>query len=270
MKPAPDLSLLLTRARELKDITQTELAQKTGIDRKRLSDFECHRGVPNREEVKALGRVLGLPLRRLSLASESIGPGCARTRIEFKPRHRNALIRRDRPSETRFWAAKNEWPELVERLEKRLYAREDAPAVRVYLRDARFDSKLEYLAHLLMLDAGAVPDRLAPQIAGFRTLPVVDPDNGTLTGHMNYPALTLAGSVLFPQPTLATQAGRRRVDLLWGESRRRWRVIEIDGAGHDSTFDYIRDEALKIPVLRFAQAEICSGSFLRALRSEAA
>ncbi len=270
MRPAPDLPTILADARTARAWKQRELADVTGIARKRISDFERERSVPVGEELRTLARVLKLSFARLQLASASLGSGCFQTRRNFRMRNANVVIKREWPSEKRYWAAKKAWPDLVESLERRLYARKDARECRVYLREARFDSKLEYLAHLFILDAGAVPDRAAPQLMGFRTLPVVDDHDGRMTGHLRYPALTLAGAVLLPQVTVLTRIGPRRVDLLCGETRGRWRVLEIDGAGHDATEDEDRDKALKIPVRRFEKARITSGRFLTELTAKKA
>ena len=265
MKPAPHLSKLLKNARKELCLSQTDLSRACGIAPKRISDFECGRLRPKSGEIEPLSRTLQIPQTQLKLATASL------VNQEMKKIKRRfweeteAVIRRDRASVKRYWAARNEYSELTRKLEKRLQKRPDAKAIRVYLREARFDSRLEYLAHLILLDRGAVTDRVSPQRVGIRHLPVVDPKTKLISGHQTYPALGLNGELFIPQLSLLTRIGVVTLDLAWGQRvnhQTLWSDIEIDGAGHSKYRDPERKQAVRMPVLRYTESEIVGGHFL--------
>ncbi len=263
MKPAPRLAELLTDARKKYNLTQLELARRSGLNNKRISGFERQRHVPGPQEIEALARHLRIPKATLRLAITESKPGCPRLKQKFRQHSRWVEVRKDRPSEKRYWKARKAWPGLVERLERKLMARADSDALRVYLRDACFGSKLEYVAHLLILEAGATTDRFSPQLSGFGELPVIDPLTRVTTGHQKYPAMGFRGMLLIPQVTLLTPTeGPLTVDLLWGIKPNLWKIIEFDGTGHDWERDDHRDRALQLPVFHFSTSEVISESFL--------
>ena len=147
--------------------------------------------------------------------------------------------------------------------------REDFDWIRVYLRETSFDSGLEFVFSLILLDAGAKPGWLSPQHAGFRRHPIVNPLNRTLEGHLSRPALGWNDVLLFPQVSMRTRQLTVTLDALLGvrtNARVRWWDLEIDGAGHDSTSDQHREIALDLPTLRFPEHEVINSSFLGKIR----
>lgn len=265
MKPAPLLSDLLVDQRKKLDLTQGDLASRLGIKRRRVSGFECRTRTPKPEELEALRRHLRISDSELRWAVADI-PCDPELRQKFRHASRRLLVKQDRVSSKRYWHARQKWPRLVSEMERTLGKRQDADALRVYLRDTRYDSKLEYLAHLQMLDAGAVAGRFSPQLSGYCKLPVVDPETRLVTGHEKYPALGFRKMLFIPQVTLLTRLGPFTVDFLWGRDRHHWAAVEFDGRGHDGERDFERDEALKMRVFRFPESKVVSGAFLEELR----
>lgn len=177
-------------------------------------------------------------------------------------------VPRDRPTEVRYHAARKQYPQEVKNLTRRLVDRPDLDWIRVFLREASYDSSLEFLASLHLLADGAKPGWVPPLLTGFTELPVVDPTNRQVSGHFAYPALYWNERFLFPQVTVSTKGALFRLDLLLGvvlKGQAYWWDIEIDGPGHDSTTDIHRIEQLPLPIHRFSAGQVVNGSFLKGL-----
>ena len=268
MKPAPDLSELISAARKKLRLKQQELAETCGLDRNQISKFERGHRIPNTDQIARLAQALRIPQAELELAAAPLAnPGMLHIRRKFWD-EKKATVRRDRPSRIRYFNARQRYPRQIARLQERLRKRKDWRSIRVYLRETRFDSDLEYLSHLLLLDAGAVTDRVVPQRVGINHLPVVDPETRLINGHQSHPALGLDNSLLIPQLSLLTKVGVVRLDFAWGDhvdGCNRWRDLELDGPGHDSRWDLEREEAVRMPIVRYTEEQILSGALLDGL-----
>lgn len=259
MKPAPYLSELIIEAREKRNLTQTQLAKRCNLSNKRLSELECDSRAARDDELEVLSSVLRIPLHELRATKAQSSPAFQKALGKFRPRTTRVLVRRDRHSRIRYHRARKRYQQQIAALESKLRRRSDALAIRVYLRDACFDSDLEYLLHLRLLQAGAVPGRASPQDAGLTHLPVVDPLTRGVTGHLKFPALALDEWLFLPQLSLLTGQGVLTLDFCWATRRNGrcvWRDLEIDGDGHDPSRDHLRAEATRLPVVRFYEHDL--------------
>lgn len=265
MKPAPILEELLINSRQKQLLSQRQLSEISGVDAKRISELETGRRKPGEEEIGKLAKALNLPRRQVQLAAGSAhNPKIEVTKRKFRVLS-DAPRNQDRPSRDRYRRARKLYPRLVGELEGRLRRRPDSNKIQVYLREATFDSALEYVAHLIMLDRGAVTGYVSPARMGLCHLPVVDPIGKTMTGHRLYPALGFEKALFIPQISLQTNIGVVTLDLAWGQREpngTRWTDLEIDGPGHRAEGDPDRDRAVRMPVVRCSEKEILGGSFL--------
>lgn len=265
MKPAQYPGQCICSHRKKLKLTQREVARRTGIHHTILSRIENGERALSREQQSLLGNCL-------DISSEALASACASGVSDLFRDRRNKFaqpakkrITRDRDSIARYWRARARYGFLLRTLERGLSKRADKDEIRVYLREACFDSDLEYLAHLQLLSHGAVPGWASPQRSGFRAKPVVDPKTRECTGSDLYPVLATSDSLLFPQVALLIDGRRvRRPDIVWLKRSRSLeaRILEFDGAGHDHTGDCQRDRELALPVVRFAEEDVISGRFL--------
>lgn len=267
---APNPSTLLRKARKQLGLTQAELSELTDVNRRRISAFECGDRLPTPEEQDALCAALELPRDEMALAVPSGTKPCfPEARKRFAP-HARFQVPRDRSSVVRLQAAKKQFPGQVQTLANRLRARPDLRWVSLYLRDACFDSGLEFLASMTLLAEGALPGWLSPQNSGFTKLPIINPADREVSGHHPYPALLWEERLLFPQVTVTNRGSLIRMDFLMGVPGRgetRWWDVEIDGIGHNPAMDSYRNGDLGLPVQRFDTDEVASGRFLDSLRT---
>lgn len=266
---APYSSKLIKAARKKLGLTQAVLAESTGIPRRRISALECGYQIPNDQEQTALCQRLGLSRERLALSAPSgPRPCCPDARKRFVSRY-PFKVPRDRPSEIRYHAARKQYPALVSSLTQQIRALKGSDWASLYLRDACFDSSLEFIASLTLLAEGAEPCWVPPQNTGFTKLPVINPLDRSISGHHPYPALLWEGRFLFPQLTVLTRNATARLDLLMGivdGGEPQWWDIEFDGPGHNSTYDAERESEIGLPVKRFLIYQILSGEFVNQLR----
>ena len=88
--------------------------------------------------------------------------------------------------------------------------------------------------------------------------PMVDPTDRSSVSHRPFPCFWLDGGLYFFQVSFETPR-LYTVDVLrW---HKQWMAIEIDGKGHDSTFDAERLVALQLPTLRFSGQQVSSPAF---------
>jgi len=265
MKPAQDPGQLIRSSRKKLKLSQLEVSKLTGIHHSTLSRIETGERVPSSEQQPLLAKYLQMEPKELTAAcADGVSNLFQSRRRKFSLPARKR-VSRDRDSVMRYWRARTRYKFLLDGLNRRLSKREDRDEIRVYLREACFDSDLEYLAHLQLLSRGAVPGWASPQRSGFRAKPIVDPKSRECTGSDLYPALATSDSLLFPQVALLIDGRRvRRPDLLWlkRSGSLEVQVVEFDGAGHDHRQDEERDKELSLPVVRFCEEDVVSGSFL--------
>lgn len=267
---APSPSKLLKAARNKLGLTQLDLSKLSSVSRQRISAFECGTRLPGPEEQQVLCSILGICEGQMAQANPAGRRPCfANERRRFESRYRFS-VPRDRPSTVRLYGARKQYPHRVTELANRLRDRDDLEWIRVFLREAAFDSSLEFLALLHLLADGARPGWVPPQRTGFTKLPIVDPTNRHMSGHHPYPALWWEEKFLFPQVTVLTRNSLVRLDLLLGmlvKGTPHWWDVEFDGYGHYLPSDAARDEQLPLPVCRFQTEQLVSGNFLEDLRN---
>ena len=258
---APCPSKLISEARRRLGLTQKETSRRCQFSRSRLSDLERGYRMPNLHEQAELSRLLKISKHSLNAASpQGTRPSLKPLREKFC-RNRTFTIEKDRPNEVRLYALKRSQPKLSRALLGKILKRRDLGWIRVYLREARFDSQLELLFSMQLLAHGARPGWISPQIVGFDTFPIICPRSKRLVGHEKHPALAWNEILLFPQLTIRTRRLVVRADIITGVKRRGrviWSNVELDGQGHDPHQDILREIELGLPTLRLCPRAIGS------------
>ena len=232
-------------------LSQTEAAQQCGLSNKRWSQLERGYRFPGSFEERRIRKYLNirdylLPpkavVKRLSVEG---------SKLELSPTP--YFPPQDRPTFYRYFAAKKRQPKLVQKLTSLVEQRSDIATCAFFCERTRCDSYLEALHILYLLALGAVPCLKTPALLGHPPAALVDPRSKKEVGHRKHLCLALGHQRLFFQMGLATTQ-MLVVDVLsWNGE---WRVIELDGAGHDSSLDTARDQLLGIPVQRVLAYEL--------------
>ncbi len=244
----------LTEARLRAGHSQKSLALLTGIDPRRISHFEQGTRPPSDSEREAL------------IAVELLNPDDFDDRPErnfqsdWLQRLPIAPVVSDRSLETRLAAARKTFGSRVSGLLSQVDSLPDGAARLDFLRHANSESGLEAYLWLALVSEGARIAWLSPSRVGFRKWAVVDPKSREILSDARFPAveMTLNGYpvLAFPQLTLQARNGSiYRLDGLLGimvGQNRVWVDIEIDGAGHDASFDSERETKLDLPRLSLA------------------
>ncbi|MBX3169966.1 MAG: helix-turn-helix transcriptional regulator [Candidatus Eremiobacteraeota bacterium] len=134
----------------------------------------------------------------------------------------------------------------------------------------RADTRLDVIPYAEFYNAGAS--------TAFASITALNPpahflakENGEPLGLARRAAIYFEDWLLWPQINFLLSHRRIRVDLL-AHQKGVWVANEMDGPLHNQQFDYDRrrDEQLKIPVVRFCEAEILSGQFIDIFRERMA
>jgi putative transcriptional regulator len=237
--------------------SQQDLANSLSMSRQRISDFERGKLCPREPELVALASALRCQLEELETVPRRPSGG---RRVESKEL---LAMYRTPPAylpEPRFngWfrlsAARRSYPQLLARLEPKLRSQ---PTWQKFMARAPSDSGLETSLHLLELEAGAQTGWMSVAETGYVRLPVVDFDTREITARILRPVLVTRDWILFPQVTIATPVTYTVDALLVVHSPRRvYLDLEVDGKGHDSTWDATRELALGLVKLRLSEAEV--------------
>lgn len=266
---APCYSKLIRESRKRLGLTQKELSSRSQIARGRISLLERGHRTPTAEELKSLSAILSIPMLSLGAAVPSTPrPTLSKLKNRFVPWKR-FRVAKDRDSEVRHRAARRRYPQLLKKLSTGLTLRGDSDWIKVYFREACFDSSLEFLFSIILLDAGAKPGWLSPQHAGFVQAPIINPITRALEGHLPRPALGWEDCLFFPQISVRAPRLTATLDMLLGMHMKggvRWWDLEIDGAGHNPAGDQHRESELGFPTLRLRENEILNLSCLDRIR----
>lgn len=266
---AETLGRRLQKARRYRQWSQSVLAQLTGISRGRLSHFENDRRQPTLDESERLHRCLALRSRPKAAPTLPF-PGKSWRRcappVKFEKK---------RTIYTRLLAARKSFGQIVNDKLEIVHSRNDRRFSELFLKQARLDSGHELLFWVQLLAAGGKPCWLAPLRVGFRSCPVVHPDSKICIADVRHPCLELTGdrwsSLLFPQLTLDARRSYFRLDALAcvrSGGRRRWINVEIDGEGHDPSYDEDRQRLLGLLTVRLNRVEITYPSMLALLQAK--
>lgn len=234
-------------------LTQEQLSELTGIDRRRLSSLENKRRPATPVEVASLKMSLGLSGFSCQLLSR-VSPKSETPSRVYTPEG-------ERHFTARLTTARRTYPHLVAKLEDKIAGRPDAGEVVDFLDDLKLDSSLEVLAILKLLASGAQVAYESPAMHGYWGDDIVEPSFYRSIVAWNRPALITESAVLFPQVSMS--AGRLiRVDFLvchkGPEDTPSWTILELDGGGHQP--DHSR-EALFHRVIRLSESDVLSEDF---------
>lgn len=270
----------LRAVREKSGLTQRELARRAGLTETRVSDFERGIREPTSEQVESMAGALELSASDLTAATSWLSETERAALSSVSARQRRRLYRafrwrppRDREMHLHLRKAMAKWPNLVRGLIRWIEGRPDGSMLMRLLSEMPAGSAVEAVVHLTLLAHGADIVRVAPQPAGFRQHPVVDPSTRRAMGDCEFLAyaIDLYGMrcVLIPQVSMACRKSTWCVDFLAAVTDRRgvvhWLDLEVDGDGHDFSSDRQRSEDLDLPTARITQEEVLRGDTLELL-----
>jgi transcriptional regulator with XRE-family HTH domain len=257
----------LKSARKLTGRTQGSVATATGLTQSRISQLELGKRYPTEEEWARLQEefpraFLGpLPQRKLPAPSEDWRARAPRRPLPSGP-----------PFSSRLHNARKTHGVLVDKILSAVRARENGDLALQVLEQAGLDSGLEVLFWLFLLLAGAKPCCWAIAHAGFQAHRVAYPETGINITHSLGPCLEMEfphfKALLFPQVSIDVRKAYYRLDALVcikTAKERIWLDVEIDGRGHDATYDAERQARLQLPVLRLTTEDVTSPNLLENL-----
>lgn len=243
---------LKQRRNELQ-LTQSQLGHVLGIDRKRVSDYESGRRIPDDEVVREIAKKLSLKdikIDRQGLKASTLH--IARTRsYAFDMKY---------TVESRIYKAVERRPVL-----RRLITHLE-PKLLLELNQLPCDSCWEGAIVGELVGLGAKPTTVIPLEERFYQHGILHPLDKLPAGHLRLPALQLVwnGYVLIFIPQVLIDKLKYTLDFLVGLRRRDkpfWADLEADGEGHDSSGDRDRTNLLSMPTLRYRPDDICSPTF---------
>lgn len=244
------ISKLIKYHRKKLGLSQYQLAEKTGIDRRRISSLEHKKRKATPVEASSLKMTLGLGDFTCDLASRVCPVSEPPNEVYLPQGNRHFMVR--------LATARRMYPQVTPVLEEQVALRTDSGEIVDFLDDLKLDSSLEAVVVLRLLAAGARVTYESPGMHGYWGDDIVEPEfYRTIVSHRR-PALVTDSLVVFPQVSFA--AGRLiRVDFLVRQRNHGvWAVVEIDGPGHQP--DHSR-EPLVHRVLRFNEQEVLSDDF---------
>lgn len=241
----PPFSLALKNERRRLGLTQSQASKETGISAKRWSNLETGHRFPTPSEEWVIQKLLGrLHYQSWPVDGRRVLRANVFENLAFRQPYWPA---QERPSYFRFRSAEKHYPGLVHQLMSKVRTRQDFELCAYFCEKVACGSRLESLYLLYLLSQGAKPTLVAPASLGFLPHAVVAPDSRVYVGNREHPCLVCQGCWFFFQVAFLTPDCIIVDVLLWNKG---WKIIEIDGAGHDATGDAIRDLTLRIPVRR--------------------
>lgn len=260
----------LKRARAVKRLRQEDVAREVKADRRRVSDWEADLYHPDPTIRPDLSRVLGLSLRHINRLCVPPAAKFLGVADLFEPKKPEYLPTGEYPTAKRLLTFYRQDKATFNELWPELNARADRDEVRRFFNKVQTDAQNEARGWMRLLrEPELEPARLAPQRCGFRILPVVHKDTYEVVGDCPVPCIVRREpqpGVIFPQCTVMTADGPRRPDAIVGvrvSKHMLWCCTEFDGNGHNSNGDFMRPTLLKMPVVRYTEAEVRSRSFAR-------
>lgn len=235
---------------------QRSAAKLTGISPQRWNHLETGTRRPSPTELLRIQALLG-PLTGF-LRPRGVLRSLRNEGTKVLPKSCPFLVVADRTPHTRFLAAEKRYPRAVRKLMTLISARADYAECEHLCHQLALGSCDEAMFVLQMMAAGARPMYVVPGYLPSTPRQMVDPINRSPVSHRPFPCFWLDGGLYFFQVTFATPR-LHTVDVLRWQGQ--WMVIEIDGKGHDSTFDAERSAALQLPTLRFTGQQVSSPTF---------
>lgn len=249
---------LVAKKRRQLAFSQADLARQSGVRRERISRFESDTQRLNEKEIQALAKVLRTDAEKLRPLDRHPKEAEILASLVKKPFSKRLL-----PTKVNMASLRARYGTLAETLEYKIAQRPDAAWCEEFLRWSGCDSKDEYLLCVRLLAHPAVtPVWFSPVRAGFTQHPSVDKETGRANGHLKHPALHLLTEgwkgLAFPQITLRPR-GNFRLDFLVAlKSRGKtvWGDLEVDGTGHDPSYDEKKCDSLALPTVRLSGQEV--------------
>lgn len=246
-------------------LKKIDLARRLGVAHTTVSRWEQGVCVPDQQTLARLARALDLPLRTLL---ESLPPpsdaSLLRSVLREMPPYDPP---RERENYQRLKRCLELHSEQTRRCLDELNRREDQSEIRHFLREVHTRSRLELLFTLAALTFSRPTDGAPARL--HLPWPVVHERSGRPEGGRKWPLLITADrtTLLFNAPLL-TFDGIFTPDVLVGPPGEPWRVIEIDGEGHDPVENARKEKALALRLDRLQEADIAADDFPHLLREE--
>jgi transcriptional regulator with XRE-family HTH domain len=262
-------------ARASLQLLQSEVARRAGITPRRMSSIEQGTARPRPHEIEAIVEVLRLCaadlLERTDWEKGSVRDGWLGTTPEALRAVGQGPLPELQPSKNSFASkleiAQRSYSSLVAKLEGQISRRADARSAWAALREVWYDSALEVLLWLHLAAVGAKPVWASPLRIGFRLHPVCDWHHEVQAGDAPRVGFWLAGvGIAIPQVSLLQP--KCRLDCLLGLGPGRFAAMEVDGEGHNGSWDRVRERELKLPVVRYEGAAVQDRRFLSVLTEQ--
>jgi transcriptional regulator with XRE-family HTH domain len=225
---------ILRETRQRLGWTLTELANKLDIPHQRLSEYETGKALPSPTVADQIAELLGLSLPS---HKEQVSP------TDLSRRY---LLRRYQLESY----SPLHWERALEHIEPPDFQRWVTHFIRC-------DSSLEAQAWLQLLCDGARATLVSPLYFDFRANHLIDTKGQPLGLQplpcLHHPKLEI---LLWPQVNLKTNNYHFRCDALSFDGQ--WAMLEIDGAGHQTSRDDFRRRQLGLSEWRFSESEIRS------------
>jgi transcriptional regulator with XRE-family HTH domain len=247
-------------ARRKEELTLSELSRRTGIDRRRLAEYENNQRRPRRETALRLASYLGFSLNLVQTK---------RRGLDLNPLGESNRLYQPKASRhfrVRLNAARKAYSDLVTELECQICERQDLATVLDGLVDLTLDSRVEMMPVLHLLAVGSRIGYISPGSLGYFGPMIIEPKTWRNIGGWKFLAIRGKNSIWFPQVTLAVEP-QVRVDFLvcrdFGNGPD-WLVVEIDGPGH--RIDDSRD-LLPFRVVRLTEDDCLRWDFVHILNA---
>ena len=248
----------LRSARTAAKLTLKQLQKLSGVEAWRLSRLERGSALPSLQERDCLARVLSthsFDLRRAATRPPRLYQKFRHQGLRYLKAEKPYYSPCDRESRIRLAAAMRRFPNEMGSLAALLQQRGDFQEVNNFSEKVALDSADECLFYTSLLAQGAEPAMHPPySLAPRLQHEVVCPVSREPVGFRPFPCLVTDEGLYFLQVALATP--RLYVVDFLRHHEGRWSVVEIDGDGHDSTYNIEKDAALAMPVLRLSQEQV--------------
>lgn len=237
----------------------------------RLSVLQCGRRRPRLDELESIAKALNATVEFLVAGTDwqpeppqnHNGPALQTLAVANPP-----LRRGEFSFDERLRAAWKLNPYLVRELERKIEARPNSVELKMHLQKFWVDSGPESIYWMQIAAADSYPVNLVLPQLGLRDYPIVCPGSGIQIGDLPRPGLWLKtpiSAALFPQITIRPGRGPQRVDCLACFGANRWVVLEVDGKAHNSRWDELREQDLKLPVWRLSTSDVQDPKMLQGM-----
>lgn len=238
----PLFHLRMKERRRQLGLSQSEAAARCEIDPQRWSNLERGERRPSEQEFQVISIYL-------NLGDVFVPPPAATRKLlnnaaRLSPPTPPYFTHQDRVTHIRYCTCAKKYSALVNALMDRIKDREDFPLCEYLCHNISCDSKLEPILMLYLLANGADVGLRSPYLLGHTRWPIFDCEGKHEVGQRPRPCMILDGTWYFFQVSFKI-SGTYRVDALcWNGS---WSVVEINGAGHDSSRDKERAREIGLP-----------------------